>query len=596
MNRPRSLQEVYHWLEQGGGARWIRLGAVLLGGLLLSLLVAWKQFHGPLTEVTMLQADLGRQLAAGEGFTTLVNYPQVEAVLKADGRPFDARQPYPELYQAPLYALTIAGALTLMPSGWREAWFTGIPVAPDGFGADYFLLGLNLVLFWIAVWLTFDLGRRLFAPRVGWLAALALLVSISAWQQVVAVNGVPLLMILAVGAFRLWLAAEDRAGEGGAAAAGPLLGLGVLTGLLFLADYAAGGLLPVALGYALWRFHGRARTVAAVLIAAGFLLVSGPWMARNLMLTGHPVALAAQNLALKAGDPTAEPATVRARRSTEQPAVDLNKLGNKALTSVQDNVRTRLWAGGGLFLTAFFVAGWIYAFRTPAANRLRWAFTAALGALVLAHAFCNSGEGERLPVFWLSPLIMIFGAGFFFVLLEASPGMGAWPRLAAGILLGVQALPLVRDAFEPRRLHFSYPPYFPGLLIGMRQELEVRGIVGRYGVMADIPAGAAWYGRQRVWAQPSRLRDFIGIGIEQPIAELLLTPRTLDRPYFSELAIRGPGPAALGETSDRFGEWGQIYAGLATGRMPANFPLAPQKVVENLYVLMDPALPVPRGK
>jgi hypothetical protein len=596
MNRPRSLQELYHWLGQGGGARWVRWGAVLLGGLLLSLLVAWKQFHGPLTEVTLLQADLGRQLAAGEGFTTLVNYPQVEAVLKARGREFDPRRPYPELYQAPLYALAIAGVLAMVPSGWREVWFTAKPVAPDGFGADYFLLGLNLVLFWIAAWLTYDLGRRLFAPRVGWLAALALLVSVAAWQQVVAVNGVPLLMILALGAFRLWLAVEERAGDGMSAARGPLLGLGLLAGLMFLADYAAGALWPVAAGYGLWRFRGRARSVAVALLAAGFLAVAGPWMGRNLLLTGNPVALAAQNLALKAGDPTAEPATVRARRSIERPAVDLNKLGNKALTSVQDNVRSRLWSGGGLFLTAFFVAGWIYAFRSPAANRLRWAFTATLAVLVAAHAFCNSGEGERLPVFWLAPLIMVFGAGFFFVLLEASPGMGAWPRLAAALLLGLQGLPLVRDALEPRRLHFSYPPYFPGLLIGMREELEVRGVTGRYGVMADIPAGAAWYGRQRVWAQPSRLRDFIAIGIEQPVAELLLTPRTLDRPYFSELAIRGPGPAALGETADRFGEWGQIYAGLATGRMPANFPLAPQKVVENLYVLMDPALPAPRGK
>lgn len=117
--------------------------------------------------MTLLQADLGRQLAAGEGFTTLVNFPQVEAGLRAGGRDFDPKRPYPELYQAPLYALTFAGALAVVPAGWREAWFTAEPVAPDGFGADYFLLGLNLVLFWIAGWLTYDLGRRLFSPRVG---------------------------------------------------------------------------------------------------------------------------------------------------------------------------------------------------------------------------------------------------------------------------------------------------------------------------------------------------------------------------------------------------------------------------------------------
>jgi hypothetical protein len=597
MSRPKTTQELIHWLEVGEGARWIRLAAVLAGGLVLSLLVAWKQFHGPLTEGTLLQADMGRQLASGAGFTTLVNYPQTDAVLAARGRHFDPRQPYPELTQAPLYALAIAGGLRVLPAGLRETLFTQAPVPPDGFGGDYFLLGLNLVLFWLAAWLTFDLGRRLFAPRVGWLAALALLVSVSSWQQVVAVNGIPLLMVLALAAFWLLHRIELLAGTGASVPRAWLAALGAVCGLLFLAEYSAGVLVVVALGYAAWRFSGGARTAATVLVAAGFLAVVSPWLVRNVRLTGHPVALAAQNVALKAGDPTAEPAMFRTRLAAEMPPIDLNKLGNKALTSVQDNVKSRLWAGGGLFLTAFFVAGWLYVFRAPAANRLRWLFTLALAALVTAQAFLNSGETERLPVLWLSPLVMIFGAGFFFVLLEASSGPAAWPRLTTVVLLVAQGLPLARDAMEPRRLHFSYPPYYPGLFIGLRQELEQRGAVGRFGVMADVPAGAAWYGRQRVWAQPARLKDFYAISVDQPMAELLLTPRTLDRPFFSELAVRGPLPGSLGGVTERFGEWGQIYSALLTGRVPAEFPLTvPQKLAENLYVLFNPTLPPARGK
>ncbi len=89
-----------------------------------------------------------------------------------------------------------------------------------GLPRDYFLLGLNLVLFWLAAWLTYDLGRRLFEPRVGWLASLALLLSVSIWQETVAVNGTPLLMVLgAAGAFACGTgsksAAEDsRRGRG----------------------------------------------------------------------------------------------------------------------------------------------------------------------------------------------------------------------------------------------------------------------------------------------------------------------------------------------------------------------------------------------
>jgi hypothetical protein len=318
---------------------------------------------------------------------------------------------------------------------------------------------------------------------------------------------------------------------------------------------------------------------------------------RNVALTGHPTALARQNVALKFGDPTAEPATVRATLSPELPRIDLRKLANKTLTSLQENLKSRLWSGGAMWLTAFFVAGCLYAFRSPVANRMRWVFTAAFAVLLLVQAALNSGESERHVAIWLAPLLMIFGAGFFFVLLGSNAVLAQWPRTITAALLCVQALPLVHDALEPRRLHFQYPPYFPGLFQGMREEIERRSEPGRFGIMADVPAGVAWYGGARAWSQPPRLRDFYAITLEQPIGELLLTPRTLDRPFFSELNARPVLPGSLSAVPNRFGEWGEIYAGLLTGAMPREFPLAvPQKLAENLYVLLNPALPPARGK
>jgi hypothetical protein len=95
MSRPRTAQEFVHWLELGGGARWIRTGALVLGGLVLSLVVAWKQFHGPITEATFAQADTGRHLAAGRGFATSVNQPQAVAALEQRGVSFNPAQPLP---------------------------------------------------------------------------------------------------------------------------------------------------------------------------------------------------------------------------------------------------------------------------------------------------------------------------------------------------------------------------------------------------------------------------------------------------------------------------------------------------------------------
>jgi hypothetical protein len=599
MSRPRTAQELIHWLEVGAGARWLRLAAVLAVGLAVSLRVAWTQFRGPLTETTLIQADSGRQLALGAGFATGVNYPQTAAVLAARGVRFDAQQPYPELHHAPLYSLVIAGALRLVPKATCEAWFVAAPVPPDGFAPDYLLLALNLVLLWVAAWLAFVLGRRLFEPRAGVLAAFAVLLSVPIWQATVAVSGAPLLMVIALGAFWVWHRLDEVTALPGSTRAIGLWSalLGVGCGLLFLTEYTAGALVLVALGYAAMRFQGRERGLSLAAVAVGFALVAGPWVARNLALTGHPVALAGHDLALKAGDPTAEPAVMRTTLAAAGPEIDLKKVGNKMLTSLQENLKSRLWSGGAMWFTAFFVTGWLYAFRVPGVNRLRWVFTAALGVLLVAQALCNSGDTERHVAVWLAPLLIVFGAGFFLVLLGSNAALTAWPRATLTALLFIQALPLVHSALEPRRLHFQYPPYFPSLFQGMKQELQRRDAGGRFGIMADVPAGVAWYGQTRVWAQPPALRDFYAITLQQPIGELLLTPRTLDRPFFSELNARPMLPGTLSAVPNRFGEWGEIYAGLLTGALPREFPLAaPQKLAENLYVLLNPALPPVRGK
>lgn len=591
----RSGQEFIHWLEVGAGSRWIRRAAVVVCTVALSLWISHKQFHGLLTENTLVQADVARQLASGGGFTSLVNYPQTAAFLEARGHDFDPAQPYPELYQAPLYSLTLAAGLKLIPRDRREAWLDSPPAPPDGYAGDYLVLAVNLGLLWLAAWLTFLLGRRLFEPRVGWLASLALLLSVSVWQQTVAANGTPLLMVLVLAAFWFWHRAETAMRP-----LGWLLGLGATGGALFLAEYSAGALGLVALGYSLVRHAGAQRWLAAGAVAVGFTVVAGPWVARNLSLTGHPVALAQQNVAFKAGDPTAEPATFRATLSARPPALELRKLGNKTLTALQENVKSRIWSGGAMWFAAFFVAGWLYPFREPAANRLRWIAALTVGVLLVAQAAFNSGESDRLAAVWLSPLLLIFGAGFFFVLLASNARLGQWPRLAAFALLALQALPLAHEVLEPRRLHFNYPPYWPPLLRGLRIELERRGALERFGIMADVPAGVAWYGRARAWQQPPRLRDFYAITLKQQIGELLLTPRTLDRPFLSELAARPVAPRLLADvpsaTPDRFGEWGEVYAGLLTGTLPREFPLnASRPLAENLYVLFNPTLPPPRG-
>jgi len=596
MNPLAKLQSFVHWLEAGSGSNWLRLAAGLAALLLFSLVLAWRQFSGPSTEAVLEQADIARQLASGEGFTTLVNHPQTVVLLKERGIPFDAAQPLPALHHAPLYPLLLALPLWLMPEAWRNALFDHVPSAPDGFGGDYFLLAFNLLLLWLAAAQCYFLARALFGGRAGTLAALSLLFSAGIWLDTLALNGSLLPALLLLATFQLLLRLDAE--EAPARFWSTLAGLGVLSGLLFLTDYSCGAVLPVLLVYLGFRFKGRLRAWVLGLVILIFAAVCTPWLLRNASLSGNLLGFSAQEIAFKAGDPTAEPAVWRSSFTTLQPSVDASKLLNKILTRVQSGLASELWSGSAQLLLAFFLTGLLYRFRGIAAEGLRWLVVATLAVLLLVYSACDSGEPGRSPMVYLGPLLIVFGSGFFLVLVESNPWLRTWPRLAIAGLLFLQATPLLQDLFEPRRIHFHYPPYFPSLFTGLKQELSARNASSRYGIMSDIPAGVAWYARQRAWSQPARLWDFYAINLEQPIGQLLLSPRVLDRPFFTELSGKRVLPVSLAAENPKLGDWGQVYQGLLTRRFPQNFPLVTvQRLTDNLYLLVDPSLAsLPRGK
>ncbi len=588
----RTLQQWIHWAELGGGARWIVRAAVFVGLVALTLVAGYKQFRGAISEETLRQADVGWQLAHGEGFSTRVKHPQTAAWLEARGESWADRDSFPELHLPPLYPLAIAGALAVIPSDRRDALFNATPVPPQGFGGDYVLLALNVALLWLAGWLAYRLARRLFNRTVALVALGGVALSLGLWQATVAIGGAPLAMVLGLALFHAMAWAEDRLAA--SRAAWPAwCAAGAVCGALFLTDYPSGVTLLVVASYAAWRTRS---TLPAALVIVAALVVAAPWLARNLTLTGNPVALAWHDVALRRGDPTAEPADWRARLAADAPEISLPKLGHKALAGVEAAWGGGLWSGGGLAFTAFFVAGCLYPFRNTTANRLRWLAVALLLVLVPVTGALNGGEGQRLPVQTLAPLVIVFGAGFFQVLATSSLGAGRLRWAVAGLLF-VQLLPLGRDLLEPRRVHFSYPPYYPSLFVGLREELARRGGARPVALMADVPAGMAWYGGRSTWARTTTLADFYRLSLDEPIHALLLTAHTLDRPFFSELTRdpAGAGSSASGNattaTGARLGSWAQVHTGLLNDRYPPAFPLKhSQKLADNLVVLLDPSI------
>ena len=138
-------------MEAGRGVRIVDWSALFLGGLALSLLVAWKQFEGPVNEATLRQADLGRQLANGEGISSSVTYPQAHSYIETRLSGFEMDKAMPELYKAPFYSMVISGSLRFFPESMDKAFFAHAPMPANGYEKNYFLQGLNPILFWLAV-------------------------------------------------------------------------------------------------------------------------------------------------------------------------------------------------------------------------------------------------------------------------------------------------------------------------------------------------------------------------------------------------------------------------------------------------------------
>lgn len=584
------MQRIIHWLEEGRGRQLVLGLGVCVGIVFFSLYLSYKRYRGPDAEVIFEQAVMAKSLAEGDGFSTLIRYPQAIAVLEAgDEWRFNRDEASPEIYNAPLYALILAGGLAILPESVIE-W---IWEAPDikAYNADFYLLAVNLLLFWISCRLLWLLAFRLFNRRTAWVSLAAYFFSVSVWETVLAVSGLPLLSVLILSLMLVLqrlevLRLKGVAGRFRTLAAFTFLA-GLLSGLLFLTDYTSALLLIPVLTYFIVNMRGVLRWTAPLLLIVGFLLVSAPWMVRNLALTQSPVGLAWQEVGLRSGDPTASPGEARTRLQAEAPVVSLRKTVNKGLDGIKEVLRESVWSGGALLFASFFVAGLFYRFRESSTNTIRWLAGAIIAVLLLGQPFFDDGEGVRLPAAYLAPLIILFGSGFFLILLESTARRTPLERMGLiTILLLFQALPLAHLALEPARgTYYAYPPYSPRLMHLMKTGLKEK-FFPNFGLMADVPAGVAWYAQEPVWAQPVQYRDFDEILAYQPIGALYLSPEVLDRPFFGELLQEG-GKRSWDDPRRNF-SWGAVYAALPSDPLPRFFPLQKSlRIWDNTFVLMD---------
>ena len=441
---------------------------VLIAAAALLIYVVYQRAHtgGILEPGAMEYAQLARNVARGEGFTTNVIRPLSLARVQNISH-------HPDLYHAPLHPLWTALFFRL---GGATA-----PMLSWACGAAY-LLSLPLVYY---------LGTKLFDRRIGLLALALYAVNYLSLQYAVSGLETSLATLLAT-VLMLVVFLHMSAGERPAPVTAALCGAAAC--LCFLVEYVYVVLLIPVLAAVVLR-GGKRRWSELGLSLGAFVLVAAPWGIRNMQVAGSPF------FTLELSEMVSNTTTYQGHSVYRKYASPPNPLAfmvahpgemwQKKIQPISLSMYESVPSLGGPFVAAFFLAGILLQLGNGAVRDLRHVHYAWV--VLLAGGICLvSGDARMLLP--LSPLVAVIAAATFLRLLDGLVERLQGPRRRRQALVwGIVAL--VAVCWYPV-LGTTATGERPSKDTAEEVALVVKTLVDRkvHPVVADQPWMLAWYG------------------------------------------------------------------------------------------------------
>ncbi len=584
------IQSVIHKLEVEAGARWLNYLALLLA---VAALAVWYDTHCYQdfnTPEAMDVAQVARNLAAGRGFSTEFIRPfsiyllqqhrrgqgQAKACTTNNAPDYaEVYGPHPDLANAPLYPLLLAGLMQLHPPVWpvelrKPFW------SDNGrfqrYQPEFCIALFNQLLLLVAVWLTFHVAKNIFDTPAAWLTAVLMLASDPLWKF--SVSGLPVLLLLVIFLGLVWcltrfeaLGRRESLGQNPGPRQRFLLAMaaGWLTGMGMLTHYAFGWVMvPVAIFFAL--FGGARRTGLAV---AAFLVFAGtvsPWIARNFLVSGTPFGTAGYAV-LEGTLPFPGSRLMQSLSPDLTSAHWVLPYLTKLQTNGVDLLLNDLPRLGGGWMGILFLAGLLLGLRNVVARRLRYFTVTCLGVFLVVSALGRTPWSALAPdlntenlLVLLTPLAVIFGVAFFLTLLAQMNVPAPQVRyLVVGLVVVLVRLPFITTFLPPKTSPVAYPPYYPPDIQKFSAWLQPNELM-----MSDVPWAVAWYGdRPCAWTTLNCQDEFRALNdVIKPVNALYLTLNTLDGRLGSD-CVRGGAD-----------NWSNFaYKTMAYNQLPSQFPL-----------------------
>ena len=521
------IQQFIHNLEQGSIGKWLRLG--LFAAIFASLGISWMtyRFNGFSTPEAMDQAQIGRQIANGQGFTTLYARPlNLNLLISRTGQ---VPTPLPELNQAPLGPIINSAALKL--SGPQASMAESDSI----YMPERIISAIGFMFFSGSLVILFLLGRQLFDPKVAIFGIGFIVVTDLLWQF--SFSGLPqMAMLFFFSASLLLLVLALNRQDQGRSTHAVLL---VLTASLLLGIMTLGHGIGLGIFGGFWIFTSlivRPRRLVCLLTPLVYFIPLAPWALHNWHHLRNPFG--ASFYETYRGWET-EPLALTANFEPLLRFRWADFLSNTAEQFTEMIGQLPRYFGGNFIALTFFLALIFYVYKRWQPSQVRWAiFLMWLGA-TLGMAIFGVGDSvssNQLHIIFV-PIMVFYGLGF---LLDLWERLGIDNPMLRGFFLAllylIIGMPLIVGLMTvPKR--YNWPPYIPPLI-----QVFSTWIQPNEALAADIPWATAWYSERRSLLVPENIGQFELINSEQiigaPLVALYLTPFSGNQPAY-EASVNG---------------------------------------------------------
>ncbi|MEY3895518.1 MAG: hypothetical protein RLZZ214_1037 [Verrucomicrobiota bacterium] len=512
-----------------------------------NLFVLFKGLNSP---QAMDQAQISREIARGNGFTTKMIRPVAYDQAQRAQKRTVSLVGFQDTYHSPLNPLLNAAVLKLIGADNSDAW--QMNENEMVFPLDRVIATISTLFFLMAIGVNYLLISRIFDAKIAGVCAILMLFCDTFWNY--SLSGLPQMLMLLLFSSAIYFAyrAVEATAEGRIAMT-PAIIAGVFFTLLALTHWMT---VWIALGYIIFAaVYFRPRGIVGISVLALVLIAGIGPMLRNQGITGSPFGTAFLTLYNGLGSGS-ESAVMRTIDLEAEPLV-LDGLIAKILRTTLLQATDIIPFLGGIIVAPLFFIALLHPFKRAAIANFRWAILLMWVSAAFGLAFFGISKDPLDPNqlhLLFAPIMTAYGLAFISILWSRLEFVASTPILRNVhhfVIVGICALPLVLALPMKVRvgMHLRdrggvphWPPYYAPALNS--KKAGIKGWTNdKQVIFADQPWAVAWYAdRISVWLPPTYAGfekiETVAQDLQTPVAGVLISPLSHGSGPLSEVAAQ----------------------------------------------------------